>query len=421
MDGYAVNSGCTLEASPSNPIKFRVRGIMAAGDAPLKNRRSLPDDCPSCVEIMTGAQFPAPLEGMQFDACIKVEETAIVEGPDPKAVYIQIIKPAQPSQNRRLAGSDFREEDPIVSSGVAIRPHHVMALAALGVGEILVFRRLRVGIVSTGSELLSHHDPRKYSDNQIRDSNGPYIESVLFGLGVEVTNLGIFKDDKGVFEQNISKALVENPLDLLITTGAVSMGKFDFVAAAVKKLGAEIGFHKVGIRPGHPVLFATLPRPSHIGRTEPSKVTVVNSSLDGQIAGTPSDIALFGLPGNPLASAVCLRFLVIPYLRALHSLSPLDTPKLAALVCPSPPLPDISTSIRPFPVAFKKPAHLQVFWHGRRSHEENETFIYAEQGSYKIRPLLEANCWIGIPAGQEGVAYGDAVETFEMYPYSLGL
>lgn len=421
MDGYAVNSGCTLEASPSNPIKFRVCGTMAAGDAPLKDCGSSPDDSPSCVEIMTGAQFPAPFKEMHFDACVKVEETTIVEGPVSEAVYIQIIKSAQPGQNRRLAGSDFLQQSLIASSGVTLRPHHVMAFAALGIREVLVFRKLRVGIVSTGSELLSHHDPRPHSESQIRDSNGPYIESVLSELGTEVTNFGIFKDDKKLFERDISRILVENPLDLLITTGAVSMGKFDFIGAAVKEMEAKIHFHRVEIRPGHPVLFATLPQQSHIGRIEPGKNSLPDSSLNNQVGKTPSDIALFGLPGNPLASAVCLRFLVIPYLKALHSLSPLDTPELATLRPPSQPLPDIFTSITPFPVALKKPAHLQIFWHGRRSHETKEVVVSHEQGSYKIRPLLEANCWVGIPAGKEGVEYGDTVETFEMYPYSLGL
>jgi len=107
MDGFAVSSGDTLEASEYKPIVFRVQGMIAAGDVPARTYGSQKNDIPPCVEIMTGAQFPQPIGTMELDACIKVEDTTMVDGPDPAATYIKIIKPAWRNQNRRFAGMTF--------------------------------------------------------------------------------------------------------------------------------------------------------------------------------------------------------------------------------------------------------------------------------------------------------------------------
>ena len=235
------------------------------------------------------------------------------------------------------------------------------------------------------------------STSQIRDSNGPYIEAVLSGLGIEVTNLGIVEDNAREFQSTLSRCFSESPFDAIITSGAVSMGKYDFMGAAIQAMGAKIRFHKTAIRPGHPVLFATIP----------GRKTGFESIHTPPYSPAESDVAFFGLPGNPLASAVCLRFLAIPYFQSLHCVHRKAIKSQAILVSPS------GTS-----QGFKKPRHLQVFWHGKRTAGDGVT-ISNDQASNKMRPLLDASCWVGVPPGIEVLGPGDVVEIHEMYP-SLG-
>ncbi len=405
MDGYAVNSESTRGASISNPLTLCVKGTMAAGDDPRAFSSGWENGFLSCTEIMTGAQFPASTSEMQFDACIRIEDTTPVCGQNASSTYVQIVKPACHNQNRRLAGNDFRKKDPIISAGSAIRPHHVMAFASLGIKEVAVYQRLRIAVLSTGTELIDLGSSEK--DNRIRNSNGPYVSAVLQELGVDVTNLGIIKDDCAVFEDLLLSKLDEVPYDAIISTGAVSKGKFDFVRGGIESIGARVLFHKVAIRPGHPVLFAILPSRHEKG-------------------GNRNDLchsrstAFFGLPGNPLAAAACLRFFVIPYLRALHKQPPelalparLDT-VITEIERPEAPL---TSSHMVF-----KPPHLHVFWHGnlRVGLDVNRVHISSDQGSGKVRPLLASNCWISIPQGKRSSDSGDVVDTFPLYPDSLG-
>lgn len=120
-----------------------------------------------------------------------------------------------------------------------------------------MYRELRIAIFSTGSELLSFETDSPGA-NHIRDINGPYIHASLVELGADVTYLGIMEDDQQKFEDTVHHTLAKRSYDILITTGAVSMGKFDFVRNDLAHLGADVLFHKVAIRPRHPVLFATL-------------------------------------------------------------------------------------------------------------------------------------------------------------------
>lgn len=399
MDGFAVDSSTTANASAEEPLILRIVGTIAAGDEKNESVHIREAGNAVCFEIMTGAPFP---KDDRFDACIKVEDTISVRGPERGSRYIQILKPAQSCQNRRLAGTDFRRGAPIITSGTTIKPHHIMALAAMGVSSVRVHRKLRIAVMSTGSELVSHENLGQLGSGKIRDSNGPYIEAVLSSMGIEVTSLGIVEDNANKFQATLSQTLSENPYDMVITSGAVSMGRYDFVGAAIQAMGANVQFHKTAIRPGAPVLFATLP-------DQASKFQDLNTPPDSPAQEEDldrgyTDIAFFGLPGNPLASVVCLRFMVVPYLRALLAL-PEEAPSRAILRCPS-----LTKQ------SFRKPSHLQIFWHGKHLKETGEVIISSDQGSNKISPLLETDCWVGIAPGCEEVGPGDTVELYEMYP-----
>ncbi|OBT84509.1 hypothetical protein VE02_06773 [Pseudogymnoascus sp. 03VT05] len=367
MDGYAVNSESTRGASISSPLILCVKGTMAAGDVPLALSNGWEDGYLSCTEIMTGAQFPASTSDAQFDACVRIEDTTPVCGPHDCFKYVQIVKPVSKYQNRRFAGNDFRKKDLIISAGSVIRPHHVLAFASLGISGVAVYRRPRIAVLSTGSELLCLGSYEK--DHHIHDSNGPYISAVLQDMGADVTNLGMIKDDYVEFEHLMSKPY-DVPYDAIITTGAVSKGKYDFIRGAIESIGAKVLFHKVAIRPGHPVLFATLP-------------SRIKKEGDDNALSDARNTAFFGLPGNPLAAASCLRFLVVPYLRSLHRQLPekalptrLDT-MVPDVERPDAPLTSSRTAL--------KPCHLHVFWHGKLQFglDGLKVHISSDQGSGK--------------------------------------
>lgn len=404
MDGYAVNSESTQGASISSPLILCVKGTMAAGDQPLELSSSWEDGVLMCTEIMTGAQFPASTSDMQFDACVRIEDTTPVRGLCASSKYVQIVGPVRKNQNRRFAGTDFRKKDIIVSAGSAIRPHHVMAFASLGINEVAVYPRTRIAVLATGSELIDFGSYK--TKNHIYNSNGPYVSAVLRELGADVTNLGIVKDDSVEFE-NLMSGLCDASYDVIITTGAVSEGKYDFIGRGIESIGAKVLFHKVGIRPGHPVLLATLPsRHNKVG--------------DGNALSGSRSIAFFGLPGNPLAAASCLRFLVIPYLRSLHRQPPEKAmpARLDIIVTETEGLERPCTLS---PTIFK-PSHLHVFWHGslRFGLDGTKARISSDQGSGKVRPLLASNCWISVPQGRGSLDGDDLIDTFPLYPDSLG-
>ena len=393
MDGYALNSRATQEASASEPIKFRVVGTMAAGDRPKRISGLREDGLPPCVEIMTGAQFPVAIgTDAQFDACVRIEDTMLSVDPSSEIKYMTIRKPVMENQNRRLAGNDFQKGDLVIAARSVVKPQHVMALASLGVSRITVLRKARIAIICTGSELLSYESTEENQD-RVRDSNGPYLEAALHMLGVDVTYLGIVRDDMEEFNKLMRGQLVSGQFDVIITTGAVSMGKYDFIREGIEGLGANVHFHKVAIRPGHPILFVTLL--------------------------ADREVAFFGLPGNPLASVACLRFFVMPYLRLLTHQSS-EKPIQARLNAAQ----EKTISNEPCSAPhhnLKAPSHLTIFWHGalRLGHEGPEVRIIHDQASNKVKPLLGANAWISIPKGAKVMRDGNLVDCFPLYPGSF--
>lgn len=402
MDGYAVNSQATQTASPERPVSFRVKGLMAAG------KESLPDvgfkctkcecECQtlSCLEIMTGGRFPSPAEcGIPgLDCCVKVEDVTRVEDPATGGECILVSKPARYRQHRRLAGEDFQRDSLIVSSAMTIRPRHVMALASVGFTEIPVLPKLRVGLYSTGSELRSQSQSQSQDQpvsHLAGDANAPFIAAALADMGIDVQFLGVLDDDVQAITQKMKSDLVERDgqrYDVIISTGAVSTGRFDLIPHSLQQLGARTIFHKTAIRPGHPALFASIPRRS---------------------AGDSGDIPFFGLPGNPVASAACLRFLVVPYLNCLQSRLP-ESPIRARLKCPDGW--EKSGSAR---LVARFPGDKDTFRPGIYCYTADskvEVVLIEEHSPGKVRPFLGANCWIHIYRDVTGLWEGDYVDIY---------
>ncbi|KAF2856851.1 hypothetical protein T440DRAFT_463078 [Plenodomus tracheiphilus IPT5] len=366
MDGYAVSSEFTSDASPDNPAIFNIRGTIAAGQEPIELVNEAGEDGVSpCVEIMTGAQFPHASR-RAFDACVKIEDTIDLGPSTVRAGFksmkrIAVTRPLRPNANRRFAGKDLQEGDVILRKGDLVCSRHVMALASVGITAIDVCRKFRVALWATGDELSEGKDVR--SDSQIWNSNGPFLCAALQELGIDVEYKGILRDDPGSLHTalDISDG---NRYDMVITTGAVSKGKFDFVVPALQELKANIQFHGVAIRPGHPVLFATMEREEKM-------------------------VPIFGLPGNPIATAACFRFLVVPFID--HALTRAYKKPLIAR------LPRTSGNAE---ALVSSPPHLDCFRHGTlQVDSEGDIFVElsGNQSPAIISQFAASNCWVHLP------------------------
>ena len=393
MDGYAVSSAITQSASTTTPLTLTVIGCIAAGDPPLsaddvaQHIKAAAAADHVCYEIMTGAPFPNTPRA--FDACIRIEDTLPVHCTTTnRLTAITVTRPVAPHTHRRHAGEDVALGSHLVSRGQSLTAEHVMVLSAVGTREVAVCRRLRVGVVSTGRELQS----------QIADCNAPYLVATLQSWGCEATHIATIYDDSQQFEQLLLPLIQSHSspppartssaactaastarFDVLISTGAVSMGKFDFVPstlASLTPLPATVHFHTLSIRPGHPALLASL---------------------------TPS-LPLFALPGNPVAAAVCLRFVVRPYLSA-------------RMGCASEPV----VWARLVGGKQTKARREMVAWLKGRVSVDSDGGLAVRcgtgKGSLSMQPLLEAGAvWVELPAGVEAVEDGSSVRVYPLQP-----
>ncbi|HSM11653.1 MAG TPA: molybdopterin molybdotransferase MoeA, partial [Lysobacter sp.] len=236
----------------------------------------------------------------------------------------------------------------VLAAGTRITPAARMLLAAVGVTDVAVRPRVAAALLLTGRELVD--DPAQpLAPGQIRNSNGPYLSDRLAEAGAVVVHRETVADDAAGFLQALARSLDAGAI-VVVSTGAVSMGRHDFVPDALRGLGAEIVFHKVAIRPGKPLLFARLP--------------------GGQL--------YFGLPGNPVSGAVGLRFFIEPALRALLGLAP-ERPLRLPLAAPARKKPGLR---------FLQKARVVVDGQGQLQVE-----LLAGQESFRIAPLLAANAW----------------------------
>ncbi|KAF5667669.1 hypothetical protein FDENT_12064 [Fusarium denticulatum] len=369
MDGYAICSESTRLASAEHPVFFCVTGTIAAGDDSLTLPWCHTRDAPEpCFEIMTGGRFPQGALGETFDACVKVEDTArIVAKKAGLGACIAVRKPIPRYANRRFAGQDIQKGDLVMKKGVIIRTPNIMPLASVGIETVQVRKKPQVCIWSTGNELTSQK-------SHVRDVNGVYLTAASKEAGADATFGGSIADEVDALVQTIKDRLESSPIDIMVTSGGVSVGKFDHVRQALETLGATIVFHGVAIRPGHPVLFALLP-------------------------SAWGEVAFFGLPGNPGAAAACFEFLTVPYTRYLLGQEP-QKPVLARLedleLGSSSRKSIMDAPNRGINCDRFRPGILQMTGsEGLAVHEAAGVF-----GPAKMAPFVQANCWIHIKANE---------------------
>jgi molybdopterin molybdotransferase len=211
-----------------------------------------------CVRVMTGAVMPAGTDTVVIQEVVQRDRDRIV-----------IPGGQKKSQNVRYAGEDLKAGVPVLRAGKVLRAAELGLIASLGKGEVMVKRKLRVAFFSTGDELASIGAPLK--EGEVYDSNRYTLFGMLARLGVEITDLGVVRDDPAQLEAALRKA---SQSDVVITTGGVSVGEADFVKQLMANLG-EVLFWKIAMRPGRPMAF-----------------------------GKIQNAFLFGLPGNPVAVMV---------------------------------------------------------------------------------------------------------------------
>lgn len=362
MDGFAL--ACGGVSLPSGG-EFAVGGAVAAGDAPLTAARG-------AVEIMTGAPMPP-----SFDGVLPIEHADVLERDgDGRPRRIRTRAEVVPGVHVRRCGQDVARGQRVLAAGARIGVVPRMLLSALGMADVRVHARIKLALLTTGRELIDDpHQP--LLPGQIRNSNGPFLSDRLLEAGAELCHRETVADEPAAFLAALHRSL-DAGADVVLSTGAVSMGRYDFVPDSLGDLGAELVFHKVAIRPGKPLLFARL----------------------------PSGPLYFGLPGNPISSAVGLRFFVLPALRAMQARAqetPLHLPLAQALEKKTD-----YTLLQKALVALSDDGRLQVQ-------------LLQGQESFRIQPLLQANAWAVIRGPVATVPVGTRVEVYGLSEDGIAL
>ena len=352
FDGFAVNSKETKNKNQ----KFKIIKTLAAGDNPyIKKVPKL-----SCIEVMTGAIIKKP-----FDTIIPIEDIEFV--PNKKnAKYIIVSKKIKKSEFIRPKGSDYKKGNKIIKKGELINPAHILSLKTLGIEKVLVKKKVNITFYPSGNEL---SDNKTIPSWKIRNSNTIYLNSLIKSLPVNFKVQKIIRDkDQKLFKNQISKQLKSNT-DIVITSGAVSKGKFDFIPSVINQFKLKNHFKGVAIRPGKPVMFAKF----------------------------NNNKCFFGLPGNPISSVACFRFFVIPLLFKSLGLK-IEKPIYAKLKN-----------------KFSKKKKFTRFIKGKLTFDKLGTAqfeVFKGQESYKIEPFVKSNAWGVFKDGISSFNKGNLIECY---------
>ena len=357
FDGFAINSNDTKKIKNNFIQKFRIIGLIAAGSKPLKKKVHKFD----AIEIMTGGIIPK-----EFNTIIPIEQ--IVFHPNQKKPkYILVNKKVRKYDHLRFKGSDYKKKQLVVKKNTLIQPNHILAFKTLGIQNISVKKKINVLFFSTGNEI-SNKDV--LPNWKVRNSNSYYIKNLQENFLFNFKDGGILKDNhQKIFKSKISKMINSN-IDIILTSGAVSAGKFDFIPSVVKSFNLSNYFKSVAIRPGKPILFA-------------------------KIKG--KEKAIFGLPGNPMSSAACFRFFVYPYIENILGLNK-EKPIKALLKND-----------------FIKKKEFTRFAKSKLNTTQNgkiEVEILQGQESFRVKSFIESNIWSLLPAGKSKFKKGEIVDCF---------
>ena len=350
MDGFAV-----LSADVSHtPVVLNVLEDVPAGSVPTVEVVT-----GTATRIMTGAPMPAGA-----DAVVKVEDTRVdAEG------AVTILEGVESGANVREAGGDVHAGDVVVPEGVRLTARHLASLASAGIRPV-VARMPIVAIMSTGDEVVEAESV-DLAPGAIRDTNRTLLRSVLSELGVPIVDLGIVGDDVAELSATYESAAAQ--ADVIISTGGVSMGDYDFVKHVLGDMGS-VEFWKVAMQPAKPFAF-------------------------GSVNGVP----LFGLPGNPVSTFVAFEQFVRPGLLHMMGAAKLLRPRIPAVMGE-----DVSTS-----------PEKDVFLRVMLALDKGGSFVAVRSGGQQsnvLSALAEADAFAMVPVGTGSLSAGDSV-TLEMFTW----
>ncbi len=357
MDGYAVRARDVQDS----PARLRVVGQVMAGDDP----GALEVGEGETVLIMTGAVIPRGA-----DAVCMVEQTRSDGG------WVFIDEPVAAGTNVRPAGGDIAPGTQVFPSGVRLGPAHIGVLASIGAEQVTVYPRPRVGVVSTGDELMT--GPGPLTPGKIRDSNRASLLARLRADGFVGVDLGLARDEPGALARTLQEAV--QSCDAVLTSGGVSVGDRDFVKSVLKELGGQQArWLQVAVRPGKPFAFSALP---------------------------PHGAPVFGLPGNPVSALVSYEMFARPALRLMAGHRHLDRPRLLAIA-------EVALPRQP-------DGRLHLARVCARTRADGSLVVRPSggQASYQLRALADANALAFLADGY-GRAAGESVEIMVLDPDEL--
>ena len=346
MDGFAVFAADVVDAGPDTPVALVLRDTIPAGYVAEHHLNR-----GETAKIMTGAPMP-----QGANAVVQSELASEADG------KVLIFEAAKPGLNVRRAAEDIAVGDRVLAAGAELGPAEIGVLASLGLPTLKVYRRPRVAVLSTGSELVEVDQP--LAPGKIRNSNSYALQAYCQQIGVEVTRLGIAPDDYDSTLRMVEEGLT---YDVLITSGGVSVGEFDFVKNVQDALGVERRLWGVAMKPGKPLVFGVK------GRT-----------------------LVFGLPGNPVSAMVSFELFVKPALLGLMGHKRVVKPLYKAIVEED---------------VFSKDGRTYVV-RVRAWREDDRWHVSSTgpQGSGILRSMVGANGLIFVPGAPKGVRAGQEVD-----------
>jgi molybdopterin molybdotransferase len=343
MDGYALSS---KDIDANQPFTMALAGTSWAGK-PYAGTV----EAGQCVRIFTGAVVPDGADS------VVIQEQVSADGED-----ITFPANADACQNIREAGEDVKQGGLLCSSGRKLKPADIGLMAAAGITDVPIKRKLNIAFFSTGDELVSLGQPPE--PGKIYDSNRYMLAGLLADPCYNAVDMGTVPDDRQLLEDTFKQAAVNN--DMLITTGGASVGDADYISAILASCG-EVKFWKIAIKPGKPVAF-------------------------GKIGAC----YFFGLPGNPISAMVTFQQMVAPALTWFSG---------AAATKPLRLLATCTTGL-------KKAPGRQEFQRGILTQDADSNFFVASaghQGAHVLSSMSRANCYIILPTEWKGVSIGEQV------------
>ncbi|MGD2091315.1 MAG: molybdopterin molybdotransferase MoeA [Candidatus Aminicenantes bacterium] len=335
MDGYALRWD-------DDSKTFKIVEVIAAGSVPVKTINK-----GECAKIMTGAMLPPGA-----DRVIKVEVTEEKDG-------MMTITGEDNRENICYLGEDVKPGDMILKAGHMIRPPGVGIIASMGLRSATVYKRPTVGIVTTGSEI--KEPGRELGPGQIYNSNAYSISAQVLQTGALVKYEGIVSDQVEIIKQKIKKLLAETQMVLI--SGGVSMGDYDYVPQILSDLGVQLHFDQVAIQPGKPTVF-----------------------------GTRGHTLVFGMPGNPVSTFIVFEVFVKPILYRTMGFN--YTPLIIKGVMNK---------------DFKRKRTVRTAYIPVRFNQENKVEAVEYHGSAHLTALSTANGLLKVPRGVQQVLKGSTV------------